>query len=284
MYGALQSSHGKQLMDLPSSIFLGVIQGLTEFLPISSSGHLVLFQNLLGYKEPALLFDVSLHLGTLAAVCLYFHTDLKNMAAESWAFASQLCGGRQSVRDLEHNAYASLTLWVLIGTVPTGLIGVFFRTPLERLFASLNAVGVMLLCTGTLLAAVKLIPAQYNRRSRVGLLAALAVGVAQGFAIAPGLSRSGATIVCGMFFKLQRDLAARFSFLLSVPAILGAMMVQLGDLDGARINLLSWALGFLTSVVVGLLALKILMTIIHKGRLYYFAPYCWILGLLVLWI
>jgi len=271
-------------MDLPSSIFLGVIQGLTEFLPISSSGHLVLFQNLLGYKDPALLFDVSLHLGTLAAVCLYFRTDLRNMAAESWTFASRLCGGRQTVRDLEHNAYASLTLWVLIGTVPTGLIGVFFRAPLEHLFASLNAVGVMLLCTGVLLAAVKFIPPQYNQRSRVGLLAALAIGAAQGLAIAPGLSRSGATIVCGLFFKLQRDLAARFSFLLSVPAILGAMLVQLSDLDGSRINLLSWFLGFLTSVLVGLIALKILMTMVHKGRLYYFAPYCWALGLLVLWI
>jgi undecaprenyl-diphosphatase len=271
-------------MDLPSSILLGVIQGLTEFLPISSSGHLVLFQNLLGYKEPALLFDVSLHLGTLVAVCLYFRTDLKNMAAESWAFASRLRGGRRTVRDVHHNAYASLTLWVLVGTVPTALIGVFFRAPLEGLFASLNAVGVMLLCTGTLLAAVRFIPTQNKRRSRVGLLAALAVGVAQGLAIAPGLSRSGATIVCGLFFKLQRDLAARYSFLLSLPAILGAMMVQLSDLDGIQIHLLSWFLGFLASVLVGLLALKILMTMVHRGRLYYFAPYCWVLGLLVLWI
>ena len=90
--------------------------------------------------------------------------------------------------------------------------------------------------------------------------------------------------MCGLFFKLQRDLAARFSFLLSVPAILGAMLVQLSDLDGSRINLLSWFLGFLTSVLVGLIALKILMTMVHKGRLYYFAPYCWALGLLVLWI
>jgi undecaprenyl-diphosphatase len=271
-------------MDLPSSIFLGVIQGLTEFLPISSSGHLVLFQNLLGYTEPALLFDVGLHLGTLAAVCLYFRTDLKNMATESWTFASQLCLGRQTTRDLEHNPYASLTLWVLVGTLPTGLIGVFFRAPLERLFASLNAVGVMLLCTGTLLAAVKFIPAQHNRRNRVGLWAALAVGAAQGLAIAPGLSRSGATIVCGLLFKLRRDLAARFSFLLSLPAILGATGVQLSDLDAARFNWLSWFLGFLSSALVGLLALKILMSMVHKGRLFYFAPYCWTLGLLVLWI
>ena len=284
MYGASQPSHGMHSMDLPSSIFLGVVQGLTEFLPISSSGHLVLFQNLLGYKEPALLFDVGLHLGTLAAVCLYFRADLKNMTAESWTFVSRLCRGRKTAKDLEHNAYASLTLWVLIGTLPTGLIGVLFRAPLERLFASVDAVGIMLLCTGTLLATVKFIPARYNRRSRVGLLAALAVGTAQGLAIAPGLSRSGATIVCGMFFKLQRDLAARFSFLLSLPAILGAMIVQLSDLDATRLNLLSWLLGFLTSALVGLLALKILMTMVHKGRLFYFAPYCWTLGLLVLWI
>jgi undecaprenyl-diphosphatase len=284
LYGALQPSYGMHSMDLPSSIFLGVVQGLTEFLPISSSGHLVLFQNLLGYREPALLFDVGLHVGTLAAVCLYFRTDLKNMATESWTFASQLRHGRKTAKDLEHNAYASLTLWVVIGTLPTGLIGLFFRAPLERLFASLTAVGVMLLCTGTLLAAAKFIPVQYNRRRRVGLFAALAVGAAQGLAIAPGLSRSGATIVCGMFFKLERDLAARFSFLLSLPAILGAMIIQLSNLDGTRINLLSWFLGFLTSALVGLVALKVLMTMIHKGKLFYFAPYCWALGLLVFWL
>ena len=270
-------------MDFSSSILLGIIQGLTEFLPISSSGHLVLFQNLLGYREPALLFDVGLHLGTLTAVCLYFRNDLKNMMKETWTFFSHLSHGRKALKDFAENPYAALTLWVVIGTLPTALIGILFRIPLENLFASVNAVGVMLLCTGAILAAVIFIPDNYNRRTTIGLLAALAVGIAQGIAIAPGISRSGATIVCGMFFGLRRDLAARFSFLLSVPAILGAMVVQLSALDASPVGLAPWSFGFLSSLLVGLLALRILMHVVQKGKLFYFAPYCGALGLFMLW-
>jgi len=271
-------------MDFSSSILLGIIQGLTEFLPISSSGHLVLFQNLLGYREPALLFDVGLHLGTLTAVCLYFRTDLKNMMKETWPFFSHLSHGRKALKDFAENPYAALTLWVVIGTLPTALIGILFRIPLENLFASVNAVGVMLLCTGAILAAVIFIPDNYNRRTTIGILAALAVGIAQGIAIAPGISRSGATIVCGMFFGLRRDLAARFSFLLSVPAILGAMVVQLSALDASPVGLAPWSFGFLSSLLVGLLALRILMHVVQKGKLFYFAPYCGALGLfMVCW-
>lgn len=256
-------------MTIIETIFLGIIQGLTEFLPVSSSGHLVIFQNLLGFKEPELLLDCSLHLGTLLAVCLYFRSDLRKMATEVWHF------------DLK-NPHTNLLLWVVVGSVPTAIIGLVFQEPFEKVFGSVTMVGVMLLATGFIVASTRFIPKSYGTRTRVGLLAALAVGVAQGMAIMPGISRSGTTIVCALLFCLNRDLAGRFSFLLSIPAILGALVIHLNVESLGRIGFVPLSLGFASSALVGILALKILMGMVRKGHLYYFAPYCWAVGLLIL--
>jgi undecaprenyl-diphosphatase len=126
------------------------------------------------------------------------------------------------------------------------------------------------------------LPKGYTSRKEVGLLAALAIGTAQGLALIPGISRSGATIVCGMLFKIKKDLAARFSFLLSIPAIIGALVLQLNMEDLNNVGILPLVTGFVFSILVGLLALKILMGMVRKGNLYYFAPYCWAVGLFVL--
>ena len=247
---------------------LGIIQGLTEFLPVSSSGHLVLFQNLLGFKEPELLLDCSLHLGTLLAVLIYFRNDLKKIATEIWK------------GDLK-SPHASLALWIVVGSIPTAVIGLVFKTPLERLFGSVTIVGFMLIATGMIVGLTRMIPEGYGARTRVGILVALTVGTAQGLAIIPGISRSGATIVCALLFGLNRDLAGRFSFLLSIPAIIGALAIQI-DLDSLeRVGLVPLGFGFFSSAIVGLLSLKLLMGIVRKGHLYYFAPYCWAIGLVV---
>lgn len=251
------------------TIFLGIIQGLTEFLPISSSGHLVFFQNILGFREPALLLDCSLHLGTLMAVCLYFRSDLGKMA-------TQIC--RLNFRD----PHASLALWVIVGSVPTALIGLIFKTPLESLFGSLTTVGLMLIVTGVIVALTRFLPDDYATRKQVGLLVALAVGVSQGLAIIPGISRSGATIVCAMLLGLDREMAGRFSFLLSIPAIIGALAIQINFDQVQMIGLIPLFLGFVSATLVGLFALKLLMSLVKKGNLYYFAPYCWALGLAII--
>jgi undecaprenyl-diphosphatase len=271
-------------MDISSGILLGVVQGLTEFLPISSSGHLVLFQNLLGFREPELLFDIALHLGTLLAVCLFFRRDLRAMMVETADFLASLLSRKKNLKQIKEYPHALMLLWVLVGTIPTGFIGFWFKTPLESLFGSVRVVGFMLMCTGLILAATWKLPEKHTRRTSVGLFAALAVGVAQGIAIIPGISRSGSTIVCGMFCKLQPETAARFSFLLSIPATLGAMAVQLASEGMGQGALPALAVGFMVSAFVGLLALKILMGIVRKGRLYSFAPYCWAVGLLILFL
>jgi len=269
-------------MNTITSILLGIVQGLTEFLPISSSGHLVLFQNLFGLKEPELLFDAALHAGTLLAVCVYFRGDLQQIISETWHFSAGLLKGHKRPRDIKESPYALFALGVVIGTCPTAIVGIVFRDTFENLFASVTLVGVMLGVTGLILALTRLTSPEYTDRKEVGLLTALAVGLSQGLAIIPGISRSGATIVCGMLFKLERNLAARFSFLLSIPAILGALVLQLKSEGLHQVGPLPLFTGFATSALVGLLALKILMGMVRKGNLSYFAPYCWALGLFVI--
>lgn len=269
-------------MDIISGIILGIVQGLTEFLPISSSGHLVLFQNLLGFKEPELLLDCALHLGTLLALCIYLRSDLKSILIETKKYTTGFFRIRGIKKPIRENPHTSIALMVLIGTLPTLLIAMLFRSAIENLFGSLSAVGFTLVVTGLILAMTKLIPEDYSRREEVAILVALAVGAAQGLALIPGISRSGATIVCGLVCGLRRELAARFSFLLAIPAIIGATVVQLNAEAVGRVGLLSLTLGFVFAALVGLIALKILMGMVRKGKLFWFAPYCCALGLFIL--
>ena len=269
-------------MDSITSIFLGIIQGLTEFLPISSSGHLVLFQNIFGFREPELMLDISLHLGTLVAVCIFFRFDLKEIIGETWHFSVDILNGQKKLRSIDNQSHVMLMLWIIAGTVPTAIIGLVFRSPLEALFGDVNKVGFMLLCTGVILAVTRFISTEYNRRMDVGLITALVVGISQGLAIIPGISRSGTTIVCGMLCGMERELSARFSFLLSIPAIIGAMALQIVSEGLNRLDIIPLSLGFLSSAIVGFIALKILMGMVKKGRLSYFAPYCWALGLSII--
>jgi len=173
-------------------------------------------------------------------------------------------------------------IWVVIGTIPTALIGLTFRKHIEALFASMTAVGIMLIVTGGIISLSRLIPKSYGTQKEIGVLRAVAVGAAQGFAILPGISRAGTTITCGLLCGLDRELAGRFSFLLSIPAIMGAPVVQLSSSSLERIGLVPLLFGFVISALVGLVALKLLMHVVKNGHLYYFAPYCWAVGLAVL--
>jgi undecaprenyl-diphosphatase len=221
-------------------------------------------------------------MGTLLAVILFFRRDLKEMIYESCDYLAGFVQKKEPLSSIKEKPHAMLAAWVIVGTLPTVLIGFTFKDQLENLFGEPRRAAWMLIITGILLVITKILPAGYTKRKNVGLITALPVGIAQGLAITPGISRSGSTIVCGMICGMDRELAGRFSFLLSIPAITGAMILQLASKDLGSIALLPLATGFFSAAVIGFFALKFLMIIVKKGSLSWFAPYCWALGLSII--
>jgi undecaprenyl-diphosphatase len=269
-------------MDTEQTIFLGIIQGLTEFLPVSSSGHLVIFQHLIGLKNPELLLDISLHVGTLLAVLIFFWADIKMMIYESIGLVGNLFQKQNPSSKTQQFPHAALIAWIIAGTIPTALIGILFSSFVQKMFGSPFFVGFMLIVTGAILGASRLIPDHFTKKSHVGLMVSVAVGIAQGAAIIPGISRSGATIVCGLFCGLNRELAGRFSFLLSIPAIIGATIVKFDMTKITEIGFIPFFAGIFVSFLVGLIALKITMNMVRKGNLYYFSAYCLLAGIVAI--
>ena len=247
-------------MDLFQAVTLGIVQGLTEFLPVSSSGHLVLFQQIFGLREPELFFNVSVHLGTLMAVVFFFRREVLTILAALQRSARLWVRQENSLQKIYSDADVKLAVLIVVGSVPTAVIGLAFNRLADRLFSSTLLVGVMLCITGSLLWSTRWLRRSGGGMQQFGVKAALLIGLVQGLAILPGISRSGATIVVGLFLGLRGDLAARYSFLLSIPAILGAELLSLGDLSlqtgmsaGATVT------GALTACVVGYLSMRMLV-------------------------
>lgn len=243
-------------------ILLGIIQGLTEFLPVSSSGHLVIFQAL--FKLPhSIAFDVVVHLATALAVVVYF-----------WRNILELFTTKRKM------------LWhLMVGTVFTGILGLTFKDFFESLFSSVFAVGWFLLLTGLIIILAEWIGKGTRKSEEMNIWDAVLIGLAQGCAIAPGLSRSGTTISASLARGLDRTLAARFSFLLSIPAILGAGVIQSKEIVKAgTVGIGAWPLilGFVAAFVSGWIAIKIFMNIIQRMSIRGFAYYCFAVGILVL--
>lgn len=262
-------------MDSLQAVILGLVQGLTEFLPVSSSAHLVLVPWALGWGEPGLLFDTVLHWGTLVAVVVYFWDDLWSLV-RAWVDSI----ARRKV----DTPQAWLAWLILIGTIPAAVIGFLLSDFFESLFSAPLAVAAFLIGTGLILAAAE---TSYDRIRKVDTLRlgdALIVGLAQAAAIAPGLSRSGLTITAGIFRGLGREAAARFSFLLSVPIILGAGLSQIAHAVASP-GATAWfplVLGFASAAISGYLAIHFLLGFVRRRRLWPFAVYCWVVGLAAL--
>jgi len=263
-------------MEIYQGIILGILQGLTEFLPVSSSGHLVLGQLYFNITESGLAFDIAVHMGTLAAVVVVYLKEIRAILASVFLFIG---GSRGETRD-ENLVMAGC---ILAGSMPTAIIGFTLKQFEDVLFTSSVLVGGMLLVTGTILWISRRFYRDTTKGGGLTLKSALIIGVVQGFAVIPGISRSGSTIAAGMFTGLDRAKAARFSFLLSIPAIAGAQVVSMKDaletgvlIDPATIY------GTIVSFVVGLMALKLLIRLVHAGRFHLFAPYCWLAGAFVL--
>lgn len=264
-------------------IVLGLVQGLTEFLPVSSSGHLVLTQSLLGVNSPGLLLEIVLHLGTLISVIIVYWQDVLGLFRGLFSLIRNPRGKRV---DRETNTYRRMIGLLLVGMIPAAVLGLTLEPVFSRLFDSPFAVGLAMLLTGVVLFLIsRQRPGRRDFR-KMNWLDALFVGLAQGIAITPGLSRSGMTISGALSRKLDRETATRYSFLLSLPTIAGAAVLQLADVLGdvsqvGDIKLL--VAGFLAATLAGIFAIKLLVNVLKKGRLQYFAYYVWIIGLIAIW-
>ena len=272
-------------MNIIHAVLLGIIQGLTEFLPVSSSGHLVLFQKLFGISESALLFDTMLHVGTLAAVVAVLWKDI-------WAILRKL--------------NQPLTAYLIIATIPTVFAALIFRKPLERAFETGHFLGFAFLMTSVLLIVAELLAKRgaasggtAKNATTMDWLDALVIGIMQAIAIIPGVSRSGTTLSGALSRGLDRDFAARFSFLLSIPAILGAVVFQLKDLvkggaaeaagvtasggvnAGGGIGAAAMIAGTISAAVVGFFAVRLMLKIVREKSLWGFAVYTGVLGLVI---
>jgi undecaprenyl-diphosphatase len=259
-------------MNLLQAAVLGMVQGLTEFLPISSSGHLVLAEKLLGVPAGDLSFELALHLATMVAVCLVFRRQLWKMIKAVLRARIQIHKGRLRVTD----EYLRLFLLLALATVPAAVLGYFFEDKVEQVFSSSLAASIGLLATGGILFGTRWAK---GGNGMMDWRRSLWVGLAQAVAILPGVSRSGSTIAAGIYSGVKQGKAAEFSFLLSIPIILGAGIYKLKDLAfWPQMDLAPLAVGGLSAGVFGFLAIKWLLALIKRQRLEYFSYYCWLAG------
>jgi len=252
-------------------LILAIIQGVTEWLPISSSGHLVVVQEYSGLGLPV-LFDVVLHLGSLVIVLVVFWKDVLKVL--------------KAVARLDFKSQdGKLGLYIVLGSVATAVIGFVFRDVFEGFFHNLYAVGLAFIATGCFYSLLYAYRRRNYQDKPLNAVDAVAIGVAQGVALIPGVSRSGSTITTGLLLKVEKEVALRFSFLLFIPAVSGAAVLSVVDSDGllfAAVDPVSLLMGLIVTALVGYLSLRLLLRIVMKGRLYLFAFYCWAVGSAVL--
>lgn len=261
-------------MNLFDALLLGLLQGVTEFLPVSSSGHLAIAQHFLSdFSQPGVLFDVLLHVATMGAVILYFRRECLLLATAPFR------------RDDEAVLYRRLLLLLMVGSVPTAIIGLLFKDFFQGLFHNLTAVALMLLVTGTLLFVSERFRRGIRKEDQLTWKDALLVGTVQGGAIIPGISRSGSTIAALLLRGVDGETAARFSFLLALPAIFGAALLSIGDMTAvAAADMPSYMAGMLAAFGAGLLSIHLLLAVVRRKRLFAFAIYCWLAGGLFLFL
>jgi len=258
------------------ALVLGLVQGATEFIPVSSSGHLVLVPWLLNWSEPGLAFDTMVHWGTMMAVVAVFWRDLWQLAV-AWLRSLR----SRSLDEVK----ARIAWWIVLGTVPGVVMGLLFEEPLEKLFNTPVAVSVLLLGTAGILVLSEKMGRRNRALAEMTWVDALLIGTGQAVAIMPGVSRSGTTIATGLWRGLKRETAARFSFLLSTPIILGAGIPQLWDVVQASdlgTQLPTLILGFVAAALSGYLCIRFLLSYLQQHKLYVFATYCAVAGLVCL--
>ena len=251
-------------MDFLDALILGILQGITEFLPVSSSGHLVLGQKLLGINIPGNAFEVILHIGTLMSILVVFWPDIHSLLND--------------IKDYQTRTYI---FTLLLGTMPAIIVGLSLKDQIALMFDNAHSVALALIVTGIILISSKWF---LNKKSDLTLIKGFNIGLAQALAIIPGISRSGVTICTGLMMGLSTKEAARFSFLLAIPAISGAGILTAMDIDKISLGMDVIFVGFLSSFLVGWAALKWLLNLLKTGKFHWFGVYCLLLGIIAAWI
>lgn len=284
-------------MSLLESIIMGVIQGITEFLPVSSSGHLAIFKNFFGFQEMGLLFDVLLHVGTLIAVFIVFYKDIWELIVNGLAIVRDIvlnicyfiCNlinkKKKDYINVIDTPYKRFAMLVIVTTIPTGIMGIVFNDVIEQASAALIIPGICLLITGTLLLIADNTPDGTKDENTVSYKNAAVVGVCQGIATLPGISRSGTTIVACLVSKMDRKFAVKYSFIMSIPVILGAAILEVKDITSADVAgdaIMNYIIGMLVAAVVGYICIKTMLNVVRKKKFKGFAIYCYIMGFIAI--
>ena len=258
------------MIGILEAIFLGFIQGLTEWFPVSSSGHLALFQNLMGLEVPV-LYNIYLHIGTLIVLFVFFWRDIGDIFSDLWRLDFKSENSR-------------LAGFILVGLIVTSIIGFTFHDQFSAMFSNLLYVGIAFLFTGVILTLSGMVKRGHRK---VNFLDSVLIGLFQGVSLIPGVSRSGATIGIGLFRGIDRVKVAKFSFLLSMPAILGASIVESFGMSQLAVpflmeNLSAVIFGVLASAITGYVCLRWLMKLVESGKFHYFAYYAFAVGIVTI--
>ncbi len=281
-------------MTAAQSVLMGLVQGLTEFLPVSSSGHLALFKILFHVEmDNALLFDVLLHVGTLLAVLVVYWKDvfklvvalvgiIADLLFNAKAFVLSFKGAQAKYRRIVRNSYRKLLLMLIVSTIPTAIIGLMADDLVEAASEMLLIPGICLCITAALLFISDRLPERDKRPKEATMANAFIIGICQGVATLPGISRSGTTITACIGNGFERKFAVKYSFLLSIPAILGALVLELKDFEGfgaAGMQPGLCILGMVVAAVVGYICIKTMLVVVRKKKFTIFAIYCLAVGL-----
>ncbi|MEA1986906.1 MAG: undecaprenyl-diphosphate phosphatase [Candidatus Marinimicrobia bacterium] len=264
-------------MEYLKVILLAITQGLTEFLPVSSSGHLVLVSEMFGINYPGITMEVFLHFGTFLSVLVVFRKEISKIFVSFFKNFWRVNNFRQNMKEDE---YFAMSIFMLIAIIPAGVVGVFFKDFFESLFHNIHTVAIALIITGTILFLTQW---AQNKNKKMNLLRALIIGISQAIAIIPGISRSGSTISAGLFLGMDKKKVARFSFILALPLVFGATILETKNIIGA--TAIDWRpilIGTVIAFITGFYAIKWILYSLLKGKFYIFSYYCVLVGFFVL--
>ena len=285
-------------MNIIQSVFLGIVQGVTKFLPVSSSGHLAILQNIFHIDTGStMLFDILLHLGTLAAIFIVYHKDIGKMIVEFFKmigdlffnlrifFLNKIHGTSLKYRRVVHNNYRKFVVLILVSTIPTALIGLVGKQLVAAASNTLLIPGICLLMTGILLLIADNSPEGRKLPKEITCKNGLLIGIAQGLSTLPGLSRSGTTITACLLCGMDRRFAVKYSFILSIPAVLGAAVLEIKDAAAESVTagtLGVYLVGMVVAAVVGYICIKALLIVVRGKKFKYFSWYCFAAGVLAI--